>query len=427
MSKFMDTDNDLFDYLKSKVDLKELLISLYGVKFPRTYHRNNCNVSCIFHGPDKKPSMNVNFDYNTFKCHACQKTGTVIDVAMHYYNTSDALYAAKQLLDKYPHLKEKAPLNKEVVDYEYKNYTDVYNFVSNKWMNYYLKGGDDYYGKRGFSNEVINRYLLGKTPEVLISKTGEVVNFKKYVMGYFKYIPEHVLDTYDLFDKYGNFKLANRYLFPIKDAKHNVIAFSGRAIDPTALAKYINTKDTKYFHKSQVLYNYDVAIHVGTSTYVVEGYADALSLITSGVTNVVASMGTAFTDEHIKMLKYKKIILALDNDSAGIESTRKLCEENPGLYVLVYGKDFKWKDFNDALISGLDIKNFLESSKVITAPEFVFNYYRDNMDLSQLSVREEFEKIVFNYLKHEDISEVMRDYIKIKFARLMKGRRAQNN
>lgn len=114
----------------------------------------------------------------------------------------------------------------------------------------------------------------------------------------------------------------NRVMFPINDSRGEVIAFGGRVIGEGE-PKYLNTGDTPLFHKSEVLFALDKAKSSMTSTgiaIVVEGYTDVISLHEAGFTNVVATLGTSLTRQHIRILSHhakSKIIYLFDGDAAG--------------------------------------------------------------------------------------------------------------
>ena len=119
-----------------------------------------------------------------------------------------------------------------------------------------------------------------------------------------------------------NDRFFNRVMFPINDQRGDCIAFGGRVIGQGE-PKYLNTGDTPIFHKSEVLFALDKAKARMTSTgdaIVVEGYTDVIALHEAGFTNVVATLGTSLTRQHIRLLSHhakKRIIYLFDGDEAG--------------------------------------------------------------------------------------------------------------
>lgn len=126
-------------------------------------------------------------------------------------------------------------------------------------------------------------------------------------------------------NRYDRFR--NRLIFPIRDDRGRVIGFGGRVLGD-ALPKYLNSPQTPLFDKSGVLYALDRAkdaIRASQSAVVVEGYMDVIAAHQFGITNVVATLGTALTERHVALLKRftKRVILAMDADAAGIEAAMR--------------------------------------------------------------------------------------------------------
>jgi len=123
--------------------------------------------------------------------------------------------------------------------------------------------------------------------------------------------------------EYDRFR--ERIMFPIRDRRGRVLGFGGRAMRSDQGAKYVNTAETDFFHKSQMLYGIDVAkaaIAKAGRAVVVEGYTDVLALHQAGVEEVVGVMGTSITDEQVAALSgmIEEVVLALDADAAGQEA-----------------------------------------------------------------------------------------------------------
>jgi DNA primase len=123
--------------------------------------------------------------------------------------------------------------------------------------------------------------------------------------------------------EYDRFR--SRIMFPIRDRRGRVLGFGGRAMRSDQGAKYVNTAETDFFHKSQILYGVDrakAAIAKAGRAVVVEGYTDVLALHQAGVEEAVGVMGTAITGEQVKTLSgmVEGVVLALDADSAGQEA-----------------------------------------------------------------------------------------------------------
>ncbi|MFN3744627.1 MAG: DNA primase [Hyphomicrobiaceae bacterium] len=175
-----------------------------------------------------------------------------------------------------------------------------------------------YLERRGVTRETIARFRLGFAPaarEVLkahLAKEGfsirEMAEAGMVIMG------DDIAVPYDRF--------RNRVMFPIEDVKGRVIAFGGRALDPDAPAKYLNSPETALFHKGNQLYNIHRARPAAVETsriVVVEGYMDVVALDQAGFPAAVAPLGTALTEAQVQLLwrAVPEPILCFDGDSAG--------------------------------------------------------------------------------------------------------------
>jgi len=218
-------------------------------------------------------------------------------------------------------------------------YTYTLKNASNEKVNAYIT-------KRNFDEASINKFKIGFSGEgkslntFLIKKGFSQNEIIKYGLGHMN--EKGIVN--DLF--------INRLMFPIQDINGNVIAFSGRVIEEKSkYSKYMNSPETIIFKKSETLYNISNArsqANLQKEMIVVEGFMDVISLSKKGINNVIATMGTAFTKQHIQMLKNitTNITLAFDSDNAGINaaisSGKALIQEKMNVKVVSIpnGKDF---------------------------------------------------------------------------------------
>ena len=408
--------NNVFDAAKS-VSIREVIKKFSNVNVNQG--RYGGNIPCpLGRHEDRKPSFHIYDSSNSFHCFSCGCSGSTIDYVKFSTGLVDNVDAAELICQDF-NIVYKDNYQK---DTEYDNYTKVYNWVAwlftkcNKYNN-----ALEYWKSRGLDS-LIDKYYLGYCPAVFTDDNNTVVTFKSMLVKQFPNIPLNILDSYNLYDCYGQCVFSERYMFAIKNSKGDVVAFSGRtAVDDPA--KYKNSKETKYFQKRKILYNIDKAKGY-PSVYIVEGQADALSLVVAGIPNAVASLGTAFTSEHIELLKGKEIILAFDNDDAGQKMIAKLIEDNPdsNLVVLDNFSD-TYKDFNDALMNGVDLKDVISKKKRLYGPEFLLLYLKNTLDLSELSNRIELHSRVSKAAKNS--SPIAKDYYAIKIQRLFKGKRSK--
>ena len=419
--------SNVFEVAKS-INIRTVYEKFSGISLDK--HRTRGNVPCPFHS-DAKPSMHLYDKTNSFYCFSCKKSGSPIDLYKELTGIVDDLEAAKDLCESFN-------LSYEVSQPMpgYTDYITVYNWVAN-FYNFLLHTtvcpNPKYFEDRGFKN-IEKEYLLGYCPSIFFDNNKQVNSFKSILQRKFPNISEPILNSYGLYDAQGNSIMSGRYVFPIFDTKGNVIGFSGRTIDPNNPAKYLNTPETMFFKKRFTLYNYHKAKKYG-QVYIVEGYCDALSLISLGINNVVVAMGTSFTTDHINILKDKDIILSLDNDKAGKEQMYNLIRSNknqPFKVLLWEGA----KDFNELLISSPNfIKVIFSCPNIVSAPEYFIKYLKETLDLSLLSDRDKLwgelssligandKRYLAKYPINTTYTPVSYDYYWTIVKRIIKGKR----
>ena len=175
-----------------------------------------------------------------------------------------------------------------------------------------------YLEKRGLARDTISSFRLGFSPNSR-SALKEHLKAKGFTVSDMALSGMEISGP-DIPEPYDRFR--NRVMFPITDPKGRVIAFGGRALDPDAPAKYLNSPETPLFHKGHVLFNVQAArplAHERGRVVVVEGYMDVVALSEAGFGETVAPLGTALTEEQIKLLwrMVEEPILCFDGDSAG--------------------------------------------------------------------------------------------------------------
>ena len=172
--------------------------------------------------------------------------------------------------------------------------------------------------KRGLRPDTIRQFRLGYAPP---GRT----QLKEHLTAKGFSVPDMVASGMliggdDIPVPYDRFR--NRVMFPITDLKDRIIAFGGRALDPDAPAKYLNSPETPLFHKGHVLFNAARArgiAHTKGRVIAVEGYMDVVALSEAGFGESVAPLGTALTEDQVKLLwrMSDEPILCFDGDSAG--------------------------------------------------------------------------------------------------------------
>ncbi len=280
---------------------------------------------CPFH-EDHSPSMHVSTKLNIFKCFVCGAGGNVFSFVKNYLNVP-YLEAVKLVADKagvdfkYTPIKNETSKFKaeyELMDLSLKFYQNNIASTQGQEAKKYLMG-------RGIDENIIRDFKIGlslkeiKLKEFLENKKCSLE--KAYELGL---VNKSGIDYYDMF--------IDRIMIPIFDMQNNLVGYTARAYQKDEPNKYINTKETIIYHKSNILFNYYNAkdiVRLNKEIIVVEGNMDAISLYARGIKNVIALMGVALSKAQLEALKRlnAKIILMLDSDEAGSNATLKVGDE----------------------------------------------------------------------------------------------------
>lgn len=284
---------------------------------------------CPFHS-EKTPSFNVNPAREIFHCFGCGAGGNAFSFIMRIEGVSFP-EAVKLLARKAGIEIEERQLTtaeKKSQD-EYAQFLRI-NDLTTSFYRSVLQNGQEgeparkYLANRSVEPDISEAYRLGFAPD---RRDGLVKHLKNNGVDLDSALKLGIVRKsesgwYDLF--------RNRLIFPIRDARGQVIAFAGRVLDST-LPKYINSPESPLYHKSSVLFGLDMAlpsIRTGNSVIIVEGYFDHLALYRAGVQNVVATCGTALTGTHAGLVKRhaERVYTLFDSDNAGKKATIRSME-----------------------------------------------------------------------------------------------------
>lgn len=295
---------------------------------------------CPFH-KEKTPSFNVIEDRQFFHCFGCGKSGDVFKFLEEYrqitFMESVQILAERvgiglavsqprqEMVQKHPHQALFA-LNQDASKF----YQAVLMTTTQG------KAAKDYLYSRGLTDELITYFNIGLAPaepdylyQAMSKKYDEDTLMQA---GLF-----NLSETNRVFDAFQN-----RIVFPLTDDSGRILGFSGRIWTEEdkekGQAKYKNTRSTLIFNKSYELYHMDKAKAVAKKThelYLMEGFMDVIAAYRAGVTNAVASMGTALTPDHVRHLQQftKKVILTYDGDKAGQSAIAKSLDILQGMTV----------------------------------------------------------------------------------------------
>ena len=300
------------------------IVALIGQRVALTRKGKDYVGLCPFH-PDHKPSMSVSPTKQIFKCWSCGAGGDAIKFVQ--------LRDRVEFRDALESLARWAGLEFRRGNYDPRAARMREQLLSaHTWAAEHFhrnlaagKTAREYAEKRGFDQETLERHRIG----FAVDAWDDLLRAAAAAG-----IPNDILQQSGLIAVSENGKrfdrFRNRLMFPIADALGRIVAFGGRTLgdDP---AKYLNSPETALFSKSRVLYGLDLArsaIESESRAIVVEGYTDAVLMHQYGLSNAVATLGTALTDQHVKLLKplCESIVLCFDGDQAGIKAADRAVE-----------------------------------------------------------------------------------------------------
>jgi len=315
---------------------------------------------CPFHGggQEKTPSFKVDPDLKMYHCFGCNKGGSVIGFVMEMDKLTYP-EALKNLANKMSIeiVYEEGGSSDPEDNSQKEELYELYRRLTVTFQHFLTEKVDvqEYISGRGISKEIQDVFKLGFAPADR-DFLHRFLNEKGYSNAF--------LEKSGLFSsKYKNIPLfAGRLMFPIADKQGKIVAFGGRALpgmlqhDGSEPPRYINSPETEIYKKGQTLFAIDLAkpqMRVTKTVYIAEGYMDVMALHQAGITNSVAPLGTAFTDDQAIWLSrwVENVILIFDDDEAGQKAAYKAiltCRKNGlncSLVVMNQGEiDDKVKD-----------------------------------------------------------------------------------
>ncbi|MFV0522842.1 MAG: DNA primase [Mangrovibacterium sp.] len=280
---------------------------------------------CPFHN-EKSPSFSVNPSRNICKCFSCGEGGNPVSfLRKHLQMTFPE--ALRWLANKY-----NIEVEEEEESEEQKQKRDKREsmMLVSSWAQKYFTGellnGDEgravglsYLRQRGLRDEVIAKFNLGYCPDAKDAFTGKA-QLEGYRMEYLEATGLTIKR-----DTWVRDRFAGRVMFPIHGISGRIIGFGGRTLKANGKAKYLNSPESEIYHKSRALYGLyqsKQSIVKLDKCFLVEGYTDVIAMHQAGITNVVASSGTALTEEQIRLIKRftENITVIYDGDAAGIKA-----------------------------------------------------------------------------------------------------------
>ena len=315
-----------------------------------TWEQKKTNISkgdywapCPFHS-EKTASFHVDDKKGFYYCFGCHEKGDAISFIRNSENVSFieaveilAREAGMTMPARDPKAQEKIDINKELANIM----ESAVQFYKMQFNGSNAKSAKDYIKSRGLSGDTINIFEIGFAPNDRTSLSQFLLN---------KGIPEDKIidaglaikpdDGGNIFDRFRG-----RIMFPIRNTQGRCIAFGGRAMDPNARAKYLNSNETALFDKGRSLYNHGLAREASgkaNSLIVAEGYMDVIALSQFGFKHAVAPLGTAITENQLALIWriHHEPIIALDGDTAGLRAALRLIDL--ALPLLETGKSLRF-------------------------------------------------------------------------------------
>ncbi len=313
--------------LKDNVNILDIIGSYVTLKKKGRYYF----ASCPFHGPEKTPSFSVSADKGFYYCFGCHASGDVFSFLekMEHLTFRESVekladYAHMEIpaAEVSPEERARAAMTKKL--YEVTALAGDY-FHACLTRTQMGKTGMAYFEKRHLSMETIEKFKLGFAPPEWQRLYNDFTTKKQID-------PRLLLASGLCANKNNRYYdvFRNRCMFPILDLKGQVVAFGGRVMDDSK-PKYLNSPESPIFNKRRLLFAIYQAlpeIRKKRQAIMVEGYMDAISLHAHGVTNAVASLGTAFTVEQARLLKKyaDEVVFSYDMDAAGQNATKRALE-----------------------------------------------------------------------------------------------------
>lgn len=385
-------DKIKIDQIKSSVNIVDV-ISQY-VHLSKT--GNRYLGLCPFHG-EKTPSFNVNAEKQFYHCFGCGKSGDVFRFLEDYKQVTfvDAVKEVAEFAGMVIEVDDRPKVvnpNQPLYELHTQAARIYHTLLTTTEEGMHARA---YLLERGITDEIIQKFQIGLSineADFLYQSVNQ--KFDEGVLtasGLMMFTENRIFDTFQ-----------GRIMFPLHDEHGQVIAFSGRIwrdedLKNKSLAKYKNSTKTPIFNKSEAIYNLNHAIKRikhEHEVYLMEGFMDVIAAYQNGITNAVASMGTALTEGHIRKLRQytKKFVLVYDGDKAGQNAIYKalnlLTASEVEVVRIPDGLDPD--DYNKAYPNALG--DLLLNSRMAPV-EFLMDYLRP-VNLSNLQAQLDFIDVI---------------------------------
>ena len=365
---------------------------------------------------EKSPSFTVNDEKEFYHCFSSGEHGNIFDFLMKTKSIGfgEAVRTLAAEAGMQPYRFSNFDQKKDLRFQTYKNILKEYsNYFHRQLFDSDNKEAAGYLFNRGLNKNTIEDFQLGYVPW----KNNFYAELLK------KYSEEEINLTglYYKNDKSGKYtdRFNSRVIFPVNNITGETIAFGGRIIREGKLAKYINSPETEFYTKGNVIFNLDKAKDSRSETdevLIVEGYMDVVSVYASGIKNVIANSGTALTERQISLIWkfFSNPIICLDGDDSGQKAALRIAEK---LFPLINEKN---KIYFSIMPDGSDpddyikhngkegLLNLLKEKEIIQS--FIWNYHLGKINQNNPYEISKFEKEIKN-LTYSIQDETLKKYV----------------
>ena len=375
---------------------------------------------------EKSPSFTVNDDKQFYHCFSSGEHGNIFDFLMKTKSIGfgEAVRTLAAAAGMQPFRFSKFDEKKELRFQTYKNiFNDYKSFFKKQLFDSNNHEALDYLLKRGLKKNTIEEFQLGFVPWK-----------NNYYEELLKKYSEDELNSTGLYyknDKTGKYidRFNSRVIFPVNNLSGDTIAFGGRIIRESKLAKYINSPETEFYKKGNMIFNLDKAKDsrsVTDEVLIVEGYMDVVSVYTSGIKNVIANSGTALTERQISLIWkfFENPIICLDGDESGQKAALRIAErffplinEKNKIYfsIMPEGKDpddYIKEKGKEGMLNLLKEKDIIQS--------FIWNYHLNKINQNNPYEISKFEKEM-RKLSYSIQDETLKKYVLEDFLEKIKN------
>ncbi len=365
---------------------------------------------------EKSPSFTVNDEKEFYHCFSSGEHGNIFDFLMKTKSMGfgEAVRILSAEAGMQPYRFSNFDQKKDLRFQTYKNiFKDYVNYFSRQLHDQTNQEASIYLSKRNLNKNIIEEFQLGYVPWKN--------NFYEELIKNYSEEDINLTGLYYKNDKTGKYvdRFNSRIIFPVNNLSGDTIAFGGRIIREGKLAKYINSPETEFYKKGNMIFNLDKAKNLRPETdevIIVEGYMDVVSVYSSGIKNVVANSGTALTEKQISLIWkfFSNPIICLDGDESGQKAALRIAEK---LFPFINEKNKIYfsimpdgKDPDDFIkqVGKEGLLNLLKQKDIIQS--FIWNYYLSKIDQNNPYEISKFEKEI-KKLSYSIQDETLKKYV----------------